>query len=491
MMIAKEKFKFQIQLSLTLLAFGCCLIYIIYKALHLSFTHDESYTYLHYVHQEFMDIISYKTPYTNNHILNTVLIKYFEELFGNSELVLRLPNILAFILYSAFAILFLQKKCPHLLFPFYALLTVHPFLLEFFALARGYGLSIAFLMMSMYYMSMYLSQPKTSSLALFNVGAFLAVLSNFSLLNYYAAALIAFNHYAYLSLIQTPKRSPQFSFFKLNKVNFISLLLSGMVLYEPLRRLSKIGLLDFGGKKGFLADTVGSSIDDLFYEMAPPLFLSVLIKSFIVIVCFLVLFLIIIKLFKKDMAFFERHSFLVFINLTLYLIVLITQLQHLLLGNDYYIHRFALFLYPIFILNLIALINYVFRNNRNAGVIFSYTLGGLLIFNFYINYNLKHFKEWRYDRHTKEVMQTLISQHTKDPSKNIQLGISWLFEPSTNFYRYTRDLNWMVPTHRRGLTGRENYWYVFGGDPQFNMLETDEILFKNGETDVFLLKNVE
>jgi len=97
-----------IQLALSIIT-GCgLLVYIIYKAWFLSFTHDESYTYLHYVHQNFMDIISYKTPYTNNHILNTVLIKYCESLFGKSELIFRLPNIAAFIIYSIYLLLFLK-----------------------------------------------------------------------------------------------------------------------------------------------------------------------------------------------------------------------------------------------------------------------------------------------------------------------------------------------------------------------------------------------
>ncbi|MCD6019339.1 MAG: hypothetical protein K0S53_2460 [Bacteroidetes bacterium] len=490
-MVPKINKKNNLQLSLTILAFMGCLIYILYKAFHLSFTHDESYTYLHYVHQGFMDIISYKTPYTNNHILNTVLIKYCEELLGSAEIVLRLPNILAFIVYSVFAILLLQKKCPDLLFPFYLLLTIHPFLLEFFALARGYGLSIGFLMMSLYFIRQYLTTPKPGYLIWFNVAAFLAVMSNFSLLNYYVAALIAFNLYSYLQVRTSHNEIQSFTFFKLNKINIISVLISGMVLYEPLRRLSKKGLLDFGGKNGFLADTVGSSIDDLFYEMAAPFLLSVLIKVFIVCVCFGVLILIFAKLMKRNSIFFERYSFLVFVNVTLFLIVFITQIQHLLLGNDFYVHRFALFFYPLFILNLIVILNYVYTKKRKFSVFISYSFAGLLLFNFYVNYNLKHFKEWRYDKETKMVMQKLISEHEKDRGKQVQLGINWLFEPGTNFYRYTWDLNWMIPTHRKGISGGEDYWYLFGNDPEFNKLKTGEILFENKETDVFLLKNVE
>ena len=63
------------------------------KASIASFTHDESYSYLRFVGQSFFEIISYDTPYTNNHILNTLLMKCFDLLFGTSELALRAPNI--------------------------------------------------------------------------------------------------------------------------------------------------------------------------------------------------------------------------------------------------------------------------------------------------------------------------------------------------------------------------------------------------------------
>lgn len=221
--------KIPLQLSLVLLSGLGIVWYIIYKASHTSFTHDESYTYTHYVHQGFMDIVSYKTPYTNNHILNTVLMKYCELLFGSSELSLRLPNILAFILYSIFIILLLYKYIPKLMFPFYLLMVLNPHLLDFFALARGYGLSFAFLLMSLYYLSLYFTSKQNKHLILFNVGAFLSVMSNFSLLNYYVAALIVYNIVSYI-VLKIDSTSNNYHFYKQNKINIVSVILSGMVL---------------------------------------------------------------------------------------------------------------------------------------------------------------------------------------------------------------------------------------------------------------------
>lgn len=467
------------------------LLFIIYKAHNLSFTHDESYSYLHYVHQGFMDIVSYKTPYTNNHILNTVSMKYCEVFFGNSEIALRLPNILAFIVYSIFSTLLLNKLCPKLLLPGYLLMVLNPYLLDFFALARGYGLSIGFLLMSIYYLSIYFSTKHNKHLVLFNVGAFLAVMSNFSLLNYYVAALIVYNIIIYVDLKLNALNEKKYRYFyKLNKINLISVLLSGMVLYEPLRRISKKSLLDFGGKIGFMEDTVTSSIDDLFYEAPVTEFYVIILKTVVLVVTFYLLILIIIKFIKKEKEFFTKNRSLLFINLTLWAVVVITLIQHVVLGNDFYVHRFALFLYPLFVLNLIFLICYFYNKGfKWMSLLFSYAFALLLAINLFQNKNLVYFKDWKYDQDTKEVIKQLVKEHDKFPDKQIRLGINWLFEPSTNFYRYTWNLNWMNPTHRKGISSFDDYYFLLKDNKQDSIAGDKEILFLNVKSGNVLVKS--
>lgn len=477
-----------LQLSLVLLSGLGIVWYIIYKASTTSYTHDESYTYTHYVHQGFMDIVSYKTPYTNNHILNTVLMKYCELLFGSSELSLRLPNILAFILYSIFIILLLYKYIRKLMFPFYLLMVLNPHLLDFFALARGYGLSFAFLLMSLYYLSLYFTSKQNKHLILFNVGAFLAVMSNFSLLNYYVAALIVYNIVSYI-VLKIDSTSNNYHFYKQNKINIVSVILFGMVLYEPLRRISKMSLLDFGGKNGFMEDTVGTAIYSFFYEMYVPPFLENIFKVFIVSVVALTLIIILKAIVQRNITLFNAHISLVLINLILIAIVAITIAQHLILGNDYYIHRFALFFYPIFILNFIFLLNYFFQLSKTTSVSISYLCACLALFNIYINHNTAFYKDWKIDSDVKSMMQNLVLEHEKYPNKNIRLGINWLFEPGVNFYRYTWDLKWLNPAHRRGISKYDDYFYILNTDKEYMDLSNKPVVYKNEQTGAVLLKN--
>ncbi len=481
--------KFPLQLSLVILSAVCLLWYVLYKASHTSFTHDESYTYTHYVHQAFMDIISYKTPYTNNHILNTVFMKYCEAFFGSSELILRLPNIMAFIIYSFFTVLLFYKFCPKLVLPFYLILALNPHLLDFFTLARGYGLSFAFLMMSLYYLSSYFISKQNKHLILFNASAFLAVMSNFSLLNYYVAALIVYNIVLFI-LSKLDALNNPYHFYKQNKINLIALVISGMVLYEPLRRISKMNLLDFGGKNGFLEDTVSTAVYSLFYEMNVTDFYLTIFKILILLTVAITFILIFLKIIKKDLAFFQSQITLVTIHLILMAMVVITIMQHVFLGNDFYIHRFALFFYPLFMSNLAFLIIYFYnRGLKKTGTLIGVLLAGLLIFNLYTNYNLNYYKDWKYDKDTKLVMQQLVLEHQTSPDKQMRLGINWLLEPGTNFYRYIWDLRWMNPTHRRGVHKNDHYLYMFKSDKEYEGFKNKPVLYANESSGMVLLKN--
>ena len=480
--------KLTFQLYLTIVVCICILYYVVFKASHTSFTHDESYTYTHYVHQSFMDIISYKTPYTNNHILNTLLTKYSEVVFGNSEISLRLPNILGFIIYSIFSILLLRKFVPQLVLPGYLLITLNPHLLDFFALSRGYGLSFAFLVMSVYYLCSYFIYKKNKHLILFNIGAFLAVMSNFSLLNYYVASLITYNIVSYI-ISKTNSSNNTFDFFVINKINIVSIIITGAVLYEPLRRISKMNLLDFGGKNSFMKDTVGTAIYSFFYDMYMSPFYETLLKAIILGVVALSIVFIIQNILKKHQSFFITHIPLILINLILIAIVIITIMQHVLLGNDYYVHRFALFFYPLFVLNVIFLLNYFLLSYKVVITSICYLCSVLVVFNIYINHNWVYYKDWKVDHGLKEMMRKMVLEHEKNPNKQIRLGINWLFEPSVNFYRYTWDLKWLNPAHRRGVSKYDDYFYILNNDKEFKLLSNKNVIYKDSLSGAVLIKN--
>ena len=171
----------------------CVFLFVAYKSAITSFTYDESYSYTRFVHTSFIDILTYKIPHTNNHVLNTLMMKYSEMIFGCSELALRIPNILSFAVYLIFTFLFLRKCNQIIGISFFILMIANPYLIDIFGLARGYGLSLGFMIMSLYFFILYFQTKINRHLILFNICALLATLSNFTLLYFYVGAIVVFN----------------------------------------------------------------------------------------------------------------------------------------------------------------------------------------------------------------------------------------------------------------------------------------------------------
>ena len=123
------------------LLFAALLGYVGYRAYALSFTHDESVSFSIFVFhiKEFRDT-------ANHHYLNTWLMQWCYQVLGGAEWALRLPNVLAFggcawVLGRRMV----QQQQPWLVLGAgMGLLLLNPFVLDFFSLARGYGLSLCF-----------------------------------------------------------------------------------------------------------------------------------------------------------------------------------------------------------------------------------------------------------------------------------------------------------------------------------------------------------
>lgn len=129
-------------------------VYLIARATLSATLNDEAFTFLKYVHSNsFLPFIPSSPVSANNHYLNSILTWLSYQSFGIAEWVIRLPNLIAFPIYMLYLFKlgkFLSTK--YLRWFFWILLTGAHYYLEFFGYCRGYGLSIAFLAGSMFYL---------------------------------------------------------------------------------------------------------------------------------------------------------------------------------------------------------------------------------------------------------------------------------------------------------------------------------------------------
>ena len=118
--------------------------YVIARALHVPITYDEATSFSRYVDADPMALADFATA--TNHLLNSALTRAAVTVFGSAPWVLRLPNVLAGIAFLAVATAFARRTVhPTIGAAGAVLLATNPYLLDYFALSRGYGLAIGLL----------------------------------------------------------------------------------------------------------------------------------------------------------------------------------------------------------------------------------------------------------------------------------------------------------------------------------------------------------
>lgn len=432
------------------------LVYTGYRCFILSFTHDESFSFIHYVNSSVSDIISYNLNpiIANSHTLNTLSMKWLGGLFGYSEFVLRFHSFLAHIIYLIFTYLILKEFNSKFMLIFgFLILNCNPYLLDFFSLARGYALSISLMIASIYFFIKYMKYENNNSMYLSLLISILSVLANFSLISFSVALIVVFELFILLK-----KDSIKTLLLKSIPVTLTAAVLF-LIYNGPIKVLVNHNQLSFGGQSGLWADTVMSSIYCYLYN-------SSYSDSFIVFLRFLVVFVSIVSIIILYKQFNSKslNSFS-YISLVFFIILLLNIFQHLFLKGSYFVERFALFIVPLFFFSLLHIVNYLINQNKSL-IIVSYIISSLTTISaltiLFSSINTTHCYTWQYDASSKNMLQDL-SKERIDGEK-IKLGITWLFEPTINFYRETAHLSWLEPVNRDGLTGDYDYFYVESND---------------------------
>ena len=398
-----------------LLAFS----YVIIRGFSVGITHDEALTYKIINGDEVLKGTA------NHHWLNTQLSTLSTYLFGFKEFALRLPNILSFGIFWFFlfriAKTFLKSSATQI--ALLLLLCGNPFILDFFSLCRGYGLSIAFVTTSLYYLFRIVSLRENSRAVHYFLGTWFSILAlsaNLNTLNYF---LVAQGLMFGCLLVFKPKNR----FLLL----IVLLILSGITLYFSLHHLFFLKAKDelyFGTNN--LHTTIDSLICSSFYSRGG--FAHVEILRYLVYGLMLFVGFLVIR--KKRLFSADAFAFLVLIGIFAALIA-----EHFLFKSLYPINRSSLYIYPVillaFLLNIDSLkFKFVHRTLIVCSCVF-------IFLNLFF-YNFHRTMTWSEDQHLKEGM-LLIKNDIKDQSVHT-IECSWIYEPVINYYR----LEYHVPVQK-------------------------------------------
>ncbi len=221
------------------------------KAIVAPMTHDEVATFFYYV-QNHRFLPFFTQADANNHVLNSALTTFFYSLFGPSPLVLRLGSLMSFVAYFWFTIkLSSQIKDAIIRWVFVIAFTCSSGMIEFFALSRGYGMSMALLLGSIYYLMQAFRTNRPRYYIACLLFALLALLANLTLL---VSFLIIF---AWLLLLHGLKFEAGI---KRNSMLIVSYLVLAVIplwgFLKYIFLLQNTGALYYGSLRGFWALTV-------------------------------------------------------------------------------------------------------------------------------------------------------------------------------------------------------------------------------------------
>jgi len=445
--------------------------YTIYKAVFSSFTHDECYTWLHYVNLPVRDIIFFTSdPSPNNHVLNTLLMKASQALFGNHEWSLRLPNLLAYMLFLIYSVCWLREaKNNMLLVSGMMVFHANAYLLDFFSLARGYGLSVSFIFISIFYLRRYFSASRLSDAWLSLLAGALAVWSNFTGLHYYAALLTVYLIFSAGDFLAEKTSLPikiKKLLYRIIPVTAVTFVLY-MLIAGPLKIISTGSLV--GSSDGFYQDTIRSIV---FYSFMYDRYGLNLVSRFsFFTIAFIIVSSCIYGYHLVKMKFSPSQSPNLLLVMLIVFTAFSTQLYHYFSGTPFLQNRTALLFIVLF--NSCYLLLYQFLTDRlvkkNMHIVHVLFLiyPIFLVMMFTYNFRPHYYLDWKYDCKTKEMLTELkkdIAKH--DAGKRISLGISWVYEPAINYYLHTKRLYWLKPVSRDGYAGSFDYYYVTD-DPGF------------------------
>jgi hypothetical protein len=367
----------------------------------------------------------------------------------------------------------------------FLLLNLNPYLLDYFSVARGYGMAAAFTVASAWFIFKICNDRRKLNVYAALIFAALASLSNFTLLVYFISALILIN----LGWIGNRSSYTISQLAQNNKPTLIITLLLFIICYEPIRKLVKFNALDFGGNEGFWHDTVGSLINCTLYGQPYSNYGSAFLRCFIPAVFLFMISFACYGFYLKRMKFFSERSAIAILLLVLPITIIISN--HFIIKSHFPTDRIGLFLIPLFFIAMIFAIENAFEYLKSKKLkVYIYCLLTLLFgIHTLLSINLTHTHNWKFDADTKIMLSDLEQTIQNENKKKIFLGISWPFESTINFYRTSKNYEWLQKVSRNKYeSGEYDFYYLLNENKQFISAHNKKVMKYYPVSDNYLVK---
>lgn len=404
-----------------------------WKAIFQAFTWDEAYTFSEYVLREWRHAPDANYNLGNHHLLNTWLMRLCSMTFGDAEWSLRLPNLTAGIAFLLLARAMAFRWASGAgAFLWLVVCTANPYMLDFFTVARGYGLATTFIFLALLTSIDFLHTANSKRLWLAQVALVCAGLANLTTLY----ALLAANALLLFFLLTTAgasyRRLAVWLAFLVPLAFLCWAVPYGLYLKET-------GSLYFGGSRGFLRDTLWSLFNNSCYLVPPTWYAYPALIYARWLGVGLATALGLVGLFRFAL---QKNGFkepLTWFPLSVFAFCLVGSGLHVALGANTLTDRTALFLLP-WAQCALGWGMQAWRSRMLAGPA---ALFGVVFLG--VTWNARKVAEWPDDACAKTAMQRNVQRLR---NRNQSLGIGFHLEPSLNYYRLRHHLTGLSPIHR-------------------------------------------
>jgi hypothetical protein len=418
------------------------MLYTIARATMMAFTTDEAFSYLVYVNRNVFYLREFNDMDANFHVLNIWGMNICNYLFGNSEFSLRLPNLLAHVLWLYFTAKF-ALRAPSVIsaVAVFSVLNVHPYLLDFFSVARGYGLSFGFMAGALWWLVRFAEERAQSqkTLALTIVFSGLAVWSSFVTLHVFCAIagvcglLILFYHTKERTVAQRVKQLTV-------QIVFSALMLA--VALPIIIGMNEANALTWG-TDSFWDGTLRGILGLFGYNPRGEIVITDKASTPVLALLFCVLGAIGAGAWYNQRSGKERTVLLIIFTVTA-LSVLSVVLQHFILGKPYPLTRTGLFLFVLFLFCLALALQTMARKKIRNGLSAALIAG--LLAGYAPDYNLHVTAEWSFCGDIKNAIALLEKEKGTLPSEIVQptVGVDLELVNVMRYYQERNNLNWFL-----------------------------------------------
>jgi hypothetical protein len=441
--------------------------YVVIRAWLLSITFDEAYMYLYFIDDTYANIFNYTFLTANNHVLITLANKFLVSIFPVSEFLLRVPSLIGYIIFLLYSWAILGGlKNRYFRTAAFLFVNLNPFVIDFFSIARGYGLGMGAMTAALFYCIRYYSGDKKyfPGLILSILFGSISVLSNFSYLNFFIPLLILLSILTLVKYFDNRITKSPGATLRLIAAWLLSFIfLAVPVLLYSWRtgnRLKEANQLFYGGDKSFWQDTVGSLVSSTLYGKSYEPFWTFILKAIIIVVTATSLVYALILIAEGWKKIRANGAFLIMLSLLL-LSIGCSLLMHHLAGTRFLIERTAL-LYVIYFQLIVCYWGYyLFRLNKWLAVLPA-VLFALAVFHFTGSINLSYTKDWKNNAGEKQMMKDL--GKNADPGKTGYLMAEMSDLQTSQFYIHLYHYDWLSTKYFPDSIPKEDFAYYPAAD---------------------------